>query len=137
MPTEPPDGEKIAVLTPITLPSTSKVGPPELPLLTGASIWMKSSYGPAPMSRPRAETMPAVTVPPRPNGLPTASTQSPMRGAWSARCTYGKSLRPSTLISARSVRGSVPITLAVWVLPSSVVTSTLSALSTTWLLVTA
>ena len=26
---------------------------------------------------------------------------------------YGKSLRPSTLISARSVRGSVPITLAV------------------------
>ena len=38
MPTDPPDGEKIAVLTPITLPSTSKVGPPELPLLTGASI---------------------------------------------------------------------------------------------------
>jgi len=29
MPTEPPDGEKIAVLTPMTLPSTSKVGPPE------------------------------------------------------------------------------------------------------------
>ena len=43
MPTEPPDGEKIAVLTPITLPSMSKVGPPELPLFTGASIWMKSS----------------------------------------------------------------------------------------------
>ena len=43
MPTEPPDGEKIAVLTPITLPSTSKVGPPELPRLIGASIWMKSS----------------------------------------------------------------------------------------------
>ena len=38
IPTEPPDGEKIAVLTPITLPSTSKVGPPELPLFTGASI---------------------------------------------------------------------------------------------------
>ena len=29
------------------------------------------------MSRPRAETMPAVTVPPRLNGLPIASTQSP------------------------------------------------------------
>ena len=43
MPTDPPDGETIAVLTPITLPSTSKVGPPELPRLTGASIWMKSS----------------------------------------------------------------------------------------------
>src|SRR5215470_13753676 len=38
IPTEPPDGEKIAVLTPITLPSVSNVGPPELPLLTGASI---------------------------------------------------------------------------------------------------
>jgi hypothetical protein len=28
MPTEPPDGEKIAVLTPMTLPSVSKLGPP-------------------------------------------------------------------------------------------------------------
>ena len=43
MPTEPPEGEKIAVLTPITLPFMSKAGPPELPLLMGASIWMKSS----------------------------------------------------------------------------------------------
>ena len=43
MPTLPPDGEKIAVFTPMTLPLTSKVGPPELPRLTGASIWMKSS----------------------------------------------------------------------------------------------
>ena len=32
------------------------------------------------MSRPSAETMPAVTVPPRPKGLPTATTQSPTRG---------------------------------------------------------
>ncbi len=31
-----------------------------------------------PISRPRAETMPAVTVPPRPNGLPMAITQSPV-----------------------------------------------------------
>ena len=29
------------------------------------------------MLRPRAETMPAVTEPPRPNGLPIAITQSP------------------------------------------------------------
>ena len=43
IPTEPPEGEKIAVLTPMTLPSMSNVGPPELPLFTGASIWMKSS----------------------------------------------------------------------------------------------
>ena len=31
------------------------------------------------MSRLRAETMPAVTVPPRLNGLPMAITQSPSR----------------------------------------------------------
>ena len=34
------------------------------------------------MSRPSAEMMPAVTVPPSPNGLPTATTQSPTL-AWS------------------------------------------------------
>ena len=43
MPTLPPEGEKIAVLTPITSPFRLKVGPPELPRLIGASIWMKSS----------------------------------------------------------------------------------------------
>ena len=44
-----------------------------------AEVWMKASYGPCWMSRPRAETMPAETEPPRPNGLPMASTQSPTR----------------------------------------------------------
>src|SRR5271156_6260481 len=88
------------------------------------------------MSRPLAETIPAVTVPPRPKGLPTASTQSPIRGLASDSFVNGKSEPPSTLISARSVRASVTITLALKVLPSSVVTSTLSAPSTTWLLVT-
>ena len=38
MPTLPPEGEKMAVLTPITLPSRSKLGPPELPRFTAASI---------------------------------------------------------------------------------------------------
>ena len=42
------------------------------------------------MSRPRAETMPAVTVPPRPNGLPTASTQSPTRGGVSGKLDEGE-----------------------------------------------
>ena len=40
MPTLPPEGLKMAVLTPITSPSRLKVGPPELPLFTAASIWM-------------------------------------------------------------------------------------------------
>ena len=43
MPTLPPPvSEKIAVFTPITSPLRLKVGPPELPRLIGASIWMKS-----------------------------------------------------------------------------------------------
>ncbi len=43
MPTEPPLGEKMAEFTPTTLPSISNSGPPELPRLMGASVWMKSS----------------------------------------------------------------------------------------------
>ena len=38
-------------------------------------------------SRPRAEMMPAVTVPPNPKGLPTAITQSPTRGVVVANST--------------------------------------------------
>src|SRR5258706_13611782 len=74
---------------------------------------MNASYGPLPMSRPLADTMPAVTVPPRPKGLPTASTQSPIRALLSDSFANGKSESPSTLIRATSVRGSVPITFAV------------------------
>jgi len=36
---QPEAGAKMAVLTPITLPSVSKAGPPELPRLMAASIW--------------------------------------------------------------------------------------------------
>ena len=42
MPTLPPEGEKIIEFMPTTWPRRSKVGPPELPRLIGASIWMKS-----------------------------------------------------------------------------------------------
>ena len=40
MPIEPPEGEMIAVLTPITSPSRLNSGPPELPRLMAASVWM-------------------------------------------------------------------------------------------------
>ena len=63
------------------------------------------------MSRPRAETTPAVTVPPRPNGLPTAITQSPIRGSRSANLTNGKSFA-FHLDECDVGLGSVPITLA-------------------------
>ena len=43
MPMLPPLWLKIAVLMPITRPCWSKSGPPELPGLIEASVWMKSS----------------------------------------------------------------------------------------------
>ena len=43
MPTEPPLGEAMAVLIPITSPLMEKAGPPELPWLIAASICRKSS----------------------------------------------------------------------------------------------
>ena len=46
MPSDEPPRAMIAVLMPTTLPSMSNSGPPELPWLIAASVWMKSSYGP-------------------------------------------------------------------------------------------
>ena len=43
MPIEPPLWEKIAVLMPMTSPRRFKSGPPELPGLIEASVWMKFS----------------------------------------------------------------------------------------------
>jgi hypothetical protein len=137
MPIEPPEGEKIAVLTPITSPSVLNIGPPELPRLIEASVWMKSSYGPALISRERAETMPAVTVPPRPNGLPIASTQSPIRvSVLSPQLAAFRSWSVSTLSSARSVLSSRPTISADMVVSSWKRTVISSAPSMTWLLVT-
>ena len=69
----------IAVLIPITFPSKSKSGPPEFPMLIEASVCIKSSYLVKPISLFLAEIIPEVTVPPKPNGLPIATTQSPTR----------------------------------------------------------
>ena len=40
MPTEAPVGEISAELIPITLPLRSNIGPPLLPMLMAASVWM-------------------------------------------------------------------------------------------------
>ena len=137
MPIDPPDGEKIAVLMPITCPSMLNSGPPELPRLIAASVCRKSSYWPWWMSRPRAETMPAVTVPPRPNGLPIARTQSPTRD-WpeSPKSTVGSGLSALTFSKARSPPSSRPTISAFSVVLSCRVMETSSAPSITWLLVT-
>ena len=42
-PSAVPDSERIWALIPITRPRASKSGPPELPRLIGASIWIASA----------------------------------------------------------------------------------------------
>ena len=56
---------RMAVLMPMSSPRIFRSGPPELPGLMGASVWMRPSYfcvGEASIVRSRAETTPVVTV---------------------------------------------------------------------------
>ena len=101
-----------------------------------ASVWMKFSNTLMPRpERPSAETMPEVTVWPKPKGLPIASTMSPTRSvSEEPKVVAGRSVA-STCSTARSVSGSLPTTLASSFLPSESDTSISSAASTTWLLV--
>ena len=77
----------LSVLTPITRPRASTSGPPLLPGLIEASVWMKSWYrGVWPpinrSPRPLALTTPTVSELSRlPNGLPTAMAQAPTSSA--------------------------------------------------------
>jgi hypothetical protein len=66
-----------AVLMPTTSPCDETSGPPELPGLSAASVWMTSSISRPERDRndrPRAETTPVVTVDSKPSGLPMAMT---------------------------------------------------------------
>src|SRR5262249_22509652 len=75
----PPTELTIAVLTPRTRPSASTSGPPELAAPMAASVWMKSSDGPAPSSRPFPLTIPALAILDGPDGLPRATAHPPAR----------------------------------------------------------
>ena len=76
--------------------------------------------------------MPVVTVPPRPNGLPTAITGWPTRTlVASPNETNGSGLSLSTFSTARSVFSSPPIILAGSLVPSAMVIVIESALPTT------
>ena len=105
----------MAVLIPITLPSMFRSGPPELPGLIEASVWMKFSYVVTPTRvRAVAEMIPTVTVRSRPNGLPMAMAHWPTR-RWSESpsSAAGSGRGASTLSTAMSVLGSRPTSLAV------------------------
>src|SRR5215218_1642770 len=112
-------------LTPTTRPLESSSGPPELPGLIGASVWMTSSiwkpFG-ARISRPTPDTIPAVAVRSSPNGWPMATTASP---TWtSSEFASGSARSPpacfgSTRTTARSDETSLPRTRASSRLPRS------------------
>ena len=74
----------MAVAIATTCPCMLISGPPELPKLIAASVWMKFSNEASPLmpiERPLAETTPVVTVRSRLSGLPITITQSPTRMA--------------------------------------------------------
>ncbi len=106
----------MAVFTPITSPFMFSSGPPELPGLMAASVWMKCwnwPLAPGSMVRFLAEMMPAVTVCDSAKGLPMASTQSPTCAVSELpSLTVGSGVLVSILITARSVALSTPITRA-------------------------
>ena len=69
IPMLPPDDDSIWLLTPITRPLRSSSGPPLLPLLIAASVWIAPPIGwllGDVIVRSSALTMPAVTVFSRP-----------------------------------------------------------------------
>ena len=140
MPTEVPVGEKIMVLMPIMRPPASSSGPPELPGLMEASVWiicwmMRPSS--ASTGRPRPETMPVVSDRSWPNGLPIASTFWPTRRSVESPNGITVSGVPpgSKRITARSFSGSAPTSAASCSLPSQSVTVRRVAFLITWWLV--
>ena len=81
-PEELPEAERMALFTPISRPALSSSGPPELPGLMAASVWMApaiSRYSEVGRWRSSALTMPVVSVRVSPKGLPMAYTVCPMR----------------------------------------------------------
>ena len=99
-----------AVLTPTIRPCWSARTPPLLPGLSAASVWMTSSTTrPAAVGseRPSADTMPAVTLPARPSGLPSATTSWPTRRVEASPCSTGGGV-VAAREQDREVRQGVP-----------------------------
>ena len=129
MPIEPPLREKIAVLMPTSWPLMLISAPPELPGLIAASVWMKKPKSDTPTCvRASAETMPLVVVWPTPNGLPMASTRSPICSASeSPMAITGNGSGDSIFSTARSSDSSCSSTLLSNSRPSDIATLTWSA----------
>ena len=93
-------------------------GPPELPGLSAASVWMMSSISRperARSERPSALTTPAVTVAGSRSGLPIAMAIWPTRMARESPSLACRRPRSASMrITARSVSGSSPTSRRAW-----------------------
>src|SRR5438128_6249472 len=118
IPENSPVDEKIAEFIPTTSPLIFSKGPPELPGLIGASIWIMLGieyWEPEGRSLPSPLIIPAVIEPDRPNGLPIAAICSPTSNVAELPNANGTSVSfgtSSAYNTARSVKGSDPINLA-------------------------
>jgi hypothetical protein len=128
---------EICDVTPIARPCESISGPPELPWLIAASVWIAwsipSVFG-ASIVRCSALTTPVVSVRTKPNGLPIAYTGSPTVTRSELPSGSGVSAREcaSTFSTAVSVDGSWPTTVAVSWSRLEKETCTFEAPCTTW-----
>ena len=107
----PVESRAIAVLIPITAPVASRSGPPLLPGLIAASVWIRLRRWPPSVVivAAGAETIPLVTLLRYvPSGLPIATASSPtLSPSESPIVAAGRSVA-STFMIARSVRVSMP-----------------------------
>src|SRR6478752_1274481 len=127
-----------AVLTPTIRPRPSASAPPLFPGLGAASVWITSSTTRPDFvgnDRPSPDTMPAVTLPARPSGLPTATTSWPTRRSSARPIATGAGTAPRALSTARSDSTSRPTTSTLTVVPSVNAASALLTPATTWALV--
>ena len=138
IPADWPTWLMIAVFMPITWPREFSSGPPELPGLIAASVWMiPLIIRPflALSDRSRLLTIPVVSVRSSPNGLPRARIFWPTSTRDESPKVTGKSLSAGALIcsTATSLEAScADRPWPRWAEPSKSVTRTASAPWTTW-----
>jgi hypothetical protein len=143
-PLNAPEGLAMAVLMPISRPLESNRGPPLLPGLMAASVWITPAIGRPvaadSISRPTPLTIPVVSVWSSPNGFPIANTFCPTRNALDRPSGTGRSRRPPpgrTSNTATSLSSSNPSTFAGYSVGSPRnVAVTSDASRTTWKFVT-
>ena len=127
----------MAVLMPMSSPRELRRGPPELPGLIAASVWIVSRIMyPSSVWRGRArpDTIPVVRVRSKPKGLPMASTFMPTRRFDEEPKGMVTSALPRgvNFTTARSFSGSMPTVLPSTSEPSARVMRIWSAPLTTW-----